>query len=64
MKEMAGRRCRRGRGRREHTAKCEEDLPPPTRVVGGCRVQHDGHEGPDVVKSGGLCVEGGDVVDV
>jgi hypothetical protein len=29
--------------------KCEEDLPSPTRVVGGHRVQHDGHEGPDVV---------------
>ena len=29
--------------------KREEDLPPPTRVVGGRRVQHGGHEGPDVV---------------
>jgi hypothetical protein len=44
--------------------KSEEDLTPPTRVVGGCRVQHDGHKGPDVVKSGLLGVEGGDVVSV
>jgi hypothetical protein len=27
----------------------EEDLPPPARVVGGHRVQNDGHEGPDVL---------------
>jgi hypothetical protein len=27
----------------------EEDLPSPARVVGGRRVQNDGHEGPDVV---------------
>jgi hypothetical protein len=26
-----------------------EDLPPPARVVGGRRVQNDGHEGPDVL---------------
>jgi hypothetical protein len=39
-------------------------MHPPTRVVGGRRVQHDGHEGPNVVKSDDLCVEGGDVVDV
>jgi hypothetical protein len=32
--------------------KSEEDLTPPMRVVGGCRVQHDGHKGSDVVKSG------------
>jgi hypothetical protein len=36
----------------------EEDLPPPARVVGGHRVQHDGHEGQDVVETGSLCVEG------
>jgi hypothetical protein len=29
--------------------KGEEDLPSPTRVVGGCWVQDDGQEGPDVV---------------
>jgi hypothetical protein len=29
--------------------KGEEDLSPPTRVVGGCRAQDDGREGPDVV---------------
>jgi hypothetical protein len=44
--------------------KSEEDLPLPTMVVGGCRVQHDGQEGPDVVESGSLGVEGGDVVDI
>jgi hypothetical protein len=32
--------------------------------VRGRRVQNDGHEGPNVVKSGGLCVEDGDVVGV
>jgi hypothetical protein len=32
--------------------------------VGGRRVQHHGHEGPDVVKSGSLSVESTDVVDV
>ena len=42
----------------------EEDLSSPTGVVGGRRVQHHGHEGPDVVKSGGLSVESTDVVDV
>jgi hypothetical protein len=40
----------------------EENLPPPMRVVGGCRVQGDGHEGPNVVKTGSLGVEGGYVV--
>ena len=44
--------------------KREEDLTPPMRVVGGRRVQDDGHEGPDVVEAGGLCVEGDDVVGV
>jgi hypothetical protein len=27
----------------------EKDLPPPARIVGGRRVQNDGHEGPDVL---------------
>jgi hypothetical protein len=27
----------------------EKDMPPPARVVGGRRVQNDGHEGPDVL---------------
>jgi hypothetical protein len=44
--------------------KREKDLTPPTRVVGGRRVQHNRHEGPYVVYSGGLSVESGDVVDV
>jgi hypothetical protein len=43
---------------------CEKDLSLPTGVVGGRRVQHHGHEGPDVVKSSGLSMESGDVVDV
>jgi hypothetical protein len=43
------------------TPKSEEDLPSPTRVVGGRWVQH---EGPVVVEPGSLCVEGGDVVGV
>jgi hypothetical protein len=42
----------------------EEDLPSLARVVGGRRVQNDGHKRPNVVKSSGLRVEGGDVVDV
>jgi hypothetical protein len=42
----------------------EEDLPSPARVVGGRRVQNDRHEGPNVVNSNGLRVEGGDVVGV
>jgi hypothetical protein len=41
-----------------------EDLTPPTRVVGGRRVQHNGHEGPNVVHPGGLSVESGDMVSV
>jgi hypothetical protein len=44
--------------------KSDEDLTPPMRVVGGCRVQHDVHKGSDVVKSGCLGMEGGDVVGV
>jgi hypothetical protein len=42
----------------------EKDLPPPARVVGGRRVQNDGDEGPDVLKSGRLGVESGDVVGI
>jgi hypothetical protein len=45
--------------------KREKDLtPPPTRLVGGRRVQYDGHEGPDVVQPGGMSVESDDVVSV
>jgi hypothetical protein len=44
--------------------KHEKDLTRPTRVVGGRRVQHNGHEGSDVVQSGGLGVESRDVVGV
>jgi hypothetical protein len=42
----------------------EEDLPSLARIVGGRRVQNDGHKGPNVVKSSGLRVEGGNVVGV
>jgi hypothetical protein len=42
----------------------EEELPPLARVVGGRRVQHNGHEGPDVVETGSLRMKGGDVVGV
>ena len=41
-----------------------EDLTPPTRVLGGCRVQHNGREGLNVVHLGSLSVESGDVVGV
>lgn len=44
--------------------KREKDLTPPMRVVGGRRVQHDGHEGPNIVHPGDLSVESGDVVGV
>jgi hypothetical protein len=37
---------------------------PQARVVGGHRVQNDAHEGPNVVKFGGLRVVCGDVVGV
>jgi hypothetical protein len=42
----------------------EEDLPLPARVVCGCLVQDKGNEGPDVVETGGLGMESGDVVGV
>jgi hypothetical protein len=41
-----------------------EDLPLPTRVVGGRRVQHYGQEGTDVVQPDSLSVESGDLVSV
>jgi hypothetical protein len=41
-----------------------EDLTPPTRVLGGCRVQHNGREGLNVVHLGSLSVESDDVVGV
>jgi hypothetical protein len=44
--------------------KREDHLSVPARVVGRRRVQHNGHEGPNVVKLGGLSVEGGDGVGV
>jgi hypothetical protein len=42
----------------------EKDLSSPTGVVGRRRIQHHGHEGPDVVQSGGLSMESGDEVGV
>jgi hypothetical protein len=41
-----------------------EDLSSPTGVVGRRRIQHHGHEGPDVVQAGGLSVESSDEVGV
>jgi hypothetical protein len=42
----------------------EKDLSSPAGVVGRRRIQHHGHEGPDVVQSGGLSVESSDEVGV
>jgi hypothetical protein len=42
----------------------EKDLSSPTGVVGRRRIQHHGHEGPDVVQSSGLSVESSDEVGV
>jgi hypothetical protein len=42
----------------------EEDMSSPTGVVGRRRIQYHGHEGPDVVQTGGLSVESGDEVGV
>jgi hypothetical protein len=42
----------------------EEDLSSPTGVVGRHRIQHHGHEGPDVVQSCGLSVDSSDEVGV
>jgi hypothetical protein len=59
-----------GRGRRgddviENVApQGEEDLPSPAKVVRGRGVQHDGYEGLDVVETGDLGVESGDVIGV
>jgi hypothetical protein len=45
-------------------SKGEDHLSAPARVVGGRRVQHDGHEGPCVVNPSGLGMECGDGVGV
>ena len=42
----------------------EKDLSSPTGVVGRRRIQHHGHEGPDVVQTCGLSVESSDEVGV
>jgi hypothetical protein len=42
----------------------EKDLSSPPGVVGRRRIQHHGHEGPDVVQAGGLSVESSDEVGV
>jgi hypothetical protein len=42
---------------------CEKDLSSPTGAVGGRRIQHNEHEGPDVVQSGGLSMESSDARD-
>jgi hypothetical protein len=44
--------------------KGEDHLSTPARVVGGRRVQHDGHEGPYVVNPCGLGMESGDGLGV
>jgi hypothetical protein len=42
----------------------EKDLAAPAWVVGGRRIQHHGHEGPDVVQTRGLSMESSDEVGV
>jgi hypothetical protein len=42
----------------------EKDLSSPTGIVGRRRIQHHGHEGPDVVQTCGLSVESSDEVGV
>jgi hypothetical protein len=42
----------------------EKDLSSPTGVVGRRRIQHHGHEGPDVVQAGCLSVKSSDEVGV
>jgi hypothetical protein len=42
----------------------EKDLSSPAGVVGRRRIQHHGHEGPDVVQTFGLSVESSDEVSV
>jgi hypothetical protein len=44
--------------------KGEDHLSAPVRVVGGRRVQHNGHKGPNVVNPVDLSVKGGDGVGV
>jgi hypothetical protein len=46
------------------SSKGEDHLSAPTRVVGGRRVQHNGHKGPTVVNPVDLSVKGGDGVGV
>lgn len=53
-----------GRGRSRPSPKREDDLSAPPRVVRGCQVQHNGHEGPRVVDPDDLSLEGGDDVGV
>jgi hypothetical protein len=48
----------------DETPQREKDLSAPTGVVGRRRIQHHGHEGPDVVQSSGLGVESSDKVGV
>jgi hypothetical protein len=48
----------------DETPQSEKDLSSPTGVVGRRRIQHHGHEGPDVVQSSGLGVESSDEVGV
>jgi hypothetical protein len=48
----------------DETPQREKDLSSPTGVVGRRRIQHHGHEGPDVVQSSGLSVESSDEVSV
>eukprot|EP00267_Zea_mays_P031563 XP_008663928.2 uncharacterized protein LOC103642430 [Zea mays] len=42
----------------------EKDMSSPAGAVGGRRIQHHGHEGPDVVQTRGLSVESSDEVGV
>jgi hypothetical protein len=42
----------------------EKDLSSPAGIVGRRRIQHHGHEGPDVVQTSGLSVESSDEVGV
>jgi hypothetical protein len=44
--------------------KGEDHLSTPTRVVGGRRVQHNEHKGPDVVNLDNLSMKGDDGVGV
>jgi hypothetical protein len=45
-------------------SKGEDHLSAPARIVGGCQVQHDGHEGPYVVNPSDLGMECNDGVGV